>query len=190
MSMKLFNGDPAQYDSRPASASASAFSSRCSSSRAIVVAYRRSPECPRTGHGIARRCADGVAAIESAFRKRRQDHRSRLTPSRDARYSAAQNAFRQIWMGRARCAAPHERSSGPDGERSRDSSPSIYNKLSAMEVAYAHAHRLMRSRPRRRSARRAATCWRVAADDLLNNIEQLGVIKTQKVIAARIALAE
>ena len=65
---------------------------------------------------------------------------------------------------------------------------SIDNKLSAMEVSYALAHRLS-DLGRAADAQRVATKARGSIDDLLNNIERLGAVKAQKVMSARLSLA-
>jgi len=65
---------------------------------------------------------------------------------------------------------------------------SIDNKLSAMEVDYARAHRLS-DLGRTAEAQRVAALARGAIDDLLNNIDRLGATKAQSVMGARIRLA-
>ena len=66
---------------------------------------------------------------------------------------------------------------------------SIDNKLSAMEVSYALAHRLS-DLGRADAARAVATKARGSIDDLLDNIERLGSVKAQKVATAKRALAD
>jgi methyl-accepting chemotaxis protein len=64
----------------------------------------------------------------------------------------------------------------------------IDNKLSSIEIDYAMAHRLF-DLGRPEEARKAASRARRTVDDLLNSIERLGKLKTDKVAAARADLA-
>jgi methyl-accepting chemotaxis protein len=64
----------------------------------------------------------------------------------------------------------------------------IDNKLSAMEVDYAVAHRLA-DLGRMDDARKAAAQARAPIDDMLNGIDRLGRLKADRVAAAKIALA-
>ncbi|MGH7617359.1 MAG: methyl-accepting chemotaxis protein, partial [Gemmatimonadaceae bacterium] len=66
---------------------------------------------------------------------------------------------------------------------------SIDNKLSSMEVSYALAHRLS-DLGRTAEAQRVAARARGSIDDLLNSIERLASVKAQKVMSARLSLAE
>ncbi|MDB4876787.1 MAG: hypothetical protein JWM41_3233 [Gemmatimonadetes bacterium] len=105
----------------------------------------------------------------------------------DTRDSAALNAFRKFgWAAHDVQRQMNDRSSQSATEVATVAS--IENKLSAMEVSYALAHRLA-DLGRVDDARKAAAQARGAIDDLLNNIELLGALKAQKVAEARDHLA-
>ena len=125
------------------------------------------------------RGAGRSAARELAVGGHRQDHRSGLALSRDARHGGAERVP-QVRLGRARSAAPDERPARIRRPTEVAIVASIDNKLSAMEVSYALAHRLA-DLGRTDAAQSVATKARGSIDDLLNNIERLGAVKAQKV---------
>ena len=105
----------------------------------------------------------------------------------DSRDSAAQEAFRRSgWEAHEIQRAMNDRSGQTVAEVAIVAS--IDRTLSAMEVSYALAHRLA-DLGRTGEAQRVASRARGSIDDLLDQIERLGAVKTQKVMAARIKLA-
>lgn len=110
---------------------------------------------------------------------------SRYLETRD---SAAQNVFRRY--GWAAHEVQREMNDRPNQAATEVAIvASIDNKLSAMEVSYAMAHRLA-DLGRIQAAQDVAQKARGAIDDLLNNIERLGAVKAQKVATAKVRLAD
>ncbi len=105
----------------------------------------------------------------------------------ETRDSTAQNAFRKFgWAAHDIQHQMNERPNQSAGEVAMVAT--IDNKLSAMEVSYALAHRLT-DLGRMDDARKAAAQARGSIDDLLDNIERLGALKAQKVAVAKRELA-
>lgn len=105
----------------------------------------------------------------------------------DTRDTAAQNAFRKSGL------SAHEIQRRMNERPNQTATEvqtiaSIDDKLSAMEVKYAAAHRLA-DLGRMDAARKVAGDSRADVDQLLNNIEQLGAIKAKNVETARDRLA-
>jgi methyl-accepting chemotaxis protein len=101
--------------------------------------------------------------------------------------SAAQNSFRRY--GWAAHEVQREMNDRPDQAAAEVAIvAAIDNKLSAMEVSYAMAHRLA-DLGRAEAAQSVAMKARGSIDDLLNNIERLGAVKAQKVATARLQLS-
>jgi methyl-accepting chemotaxis protein len=125
-----------------------------------------------------------LASLLSADAAKTIEAGSRYIETRD---SAALNAFRKFGW------AAHDvqrRMNDRPGQSATEVATvaSIENKLSAMEVSYALAHRLA-DLGRIDDARKAAAQARGSIDELLNNIELLGSLKAQKVAEARDHLA-
>ncbi|HEX8943863.1 MAG TPA: hypothetical protein VF785_12060, partial [Gemmatimonadaceae bacterium] len=105
----------------------------------------------------------------------------------ETRDTAAQEAFRKF--GWAAHAVQREMNDRP-GQTAAEVATvaSIDNKLSAMEVDYAVAHRLA-DLGRMDDARKAAAQARAPVDDMLNSIDRLGRLKADRVATAKIGLA-
>ncbi len=105
----------------------------------------------------------------------------------DTRDTTAQSAFRK--SGWAAHDVQREMNDLPGQTASEVAIvASIDNKLSTMEVDFALAHRLA-DLGRMDEARRAAGRARTSIDDLLNSIERLGTLKSQKVANAKADLS-
>jgi len=105
----------------------------------------------------------------------------------ETRDTAAQTAFRKF--GWAAHAVQREMNDLPGQTASEVATvASIDNKLSAMEVDYAVAHRLV-DLGRTEDARRVAAQARGPIDDMLNGIDRLGRLKADRVASAKIGLA-
>lgn len=120
--------------------------------------------------------ADVVRTIEAG---------ARYLESRD---TVAESAFRKY--GWAAHEAQHDMNNRP-GQSSAEVAlvAAIDNKLSAMEINYALAHRLT-DLGRQDESHRAAVRARTSVDELLNVIDQLGRIKTDKVATVKARLGD
>ena len=110
---------------------------------------------------------------------------SRYLETRD---TAAQNTFRKNgWSAHQVQQQMNERPNQSATEVATVAA--IDSKLSAMEVKYALAHRLV-DLGRADAARQASSAARADIDELLNNIDRLGEIKANKVASAKDRLSE
>lgn len=105
----------------------------------------------------------------------------------ETRDTAAQDAFRKFgWTAHNVQREMNDRPGQTAAEVATVAA--IDNKLSAMEVDYAVAHRLA-DLGRMDDARKVAAQARAPIDDMLNGIDRLGKLKADRVAAAKIGLA-